>query len=250
MKKIVKENIYEFRTSGEIIKMGISEQIKKDMSITFGSQVKYDIIPKWYIIEIKDWIDYEDRKKLKIIQDKYLNPVLLVIQKKLKIGSFNEIKKAFDIIEKNNIPEEIIDKLINKSVYKYDYQESDKERIQKQFEILKKKQERTPEKIEEDENYDTYIFIGYEDKKEIKIGDEIYYKKKLGIEKLVKIDRFNISDLRIVEPMKMRAKIQYGSDGNVYIIKLPKGFLDDNDIKSGNIPDYLLDLIDKHKVRI
>ena len=70
----------------------------------------------------------------------------------------------------------------------------------------------------------------------------------MGTETIVKIDKFNIADLQSVGAMKMRAKVQYGGDGNVFMIKLPKELFDEK--YYDKIPDGFDELFDKYKTKI
>jgi hypothetical protein len=61
------------------------------------------------------------------------------------------------------------------------------------------------------------------------------------------VDKFELEDHSTVHMMKIRAAHQ-GSNSSVYMVTIPKGVFHEK--ANTNIPQYIVDLIDKHKKRI
>ena len=64
---------------------------------------------------------------------------------------------------------------------------------------------------------------------------------------MIKLERYNPGALQSVSMMKTRARVQY-SDGDVYMVDIPKFMMDDD--KYEEIPDLWYDTIDKYKRKI
>lgn len=111
------------------------------------------------------------------------------------------------------------------------------------LENLIKKIRRSQEDIEFEKEYDTFIFIGRYKYIEQPDGN---FKRKLEIENLYKIDKYNPDDQSIFNMMRMRARMH--SDSKLYFIHIPKGTLEDKSYTE--VPEYLVDLIDKKKTAI
>lgn len=78
---------------------------------------------------------------------------------------------------------------------------------------------------------------------------EILYKKKLNIEKLNKLNIYDLADLITIQMMKTR--ISFNSGKSLYMIKTDEGLLDDYSGMSGHeIPDFILKSIDEGKEKI
>lgn len=103
---------------------------------------------------------------------------------------------------------------------------------------------RTPKQKKFDREYDSFVFIGRTAFKEDPPGSDSF-KKTLEIERLVPVDRFDINAHKMIGMMKIRAVYQ-GGDSRVYKVDLPKGAVDPD----GDIPAYLVDLINKHKTEV
>jgi len=104
---------------------------------------------------------------------------------------------------------------------------------------------RNPEDIEFEREYDTFVFIGRDKFEELPNGS---YKRKLEIENLYKIDKYDPSDQSAFNMMKLRANSH--QDSKLYYIHIPKGALEEKSYLTDEIPEYLIDLIDKKKTRI
>jgi hypothetical protein len=111
------------------------------------------------------------------------------------------------------------------------------------LENLIKKIRRSQEDIEFEKEYDTFIFIGRYKYIEQSDGN---FKRKLEIENLYKIDKYNPDDQSTFNMMRMRARMH--SDSKLYFIHIPKGALEDKSYTE--VPEYLVDLIDKKKTAI
>ncbi len=119
-----------------------------------------------------------------------------------------------------------------------------------QAKIYIQKLGRTKEQVEEDKEYNIYIFIGFMDKVPVKVGNKTYYEDVFNTETLVKIDKYNVSDLLQVPMMKLRARTQYSgnSESGVYMVKIPKDLMDEHTYRS--IPEEYYDIVVKYKQRI
>jgi hypothetical protein len=111
--------------------------------------------------------------------------------------------------------------------------------------LTRNKLSRTAQQIKHDKDHEIYVFIGRSSFKEVPPGSG-NYKKQLEIERLVKIDKFKLEDLTMISQMQLRAKIQ--GDSSLYKIELPTGSISAAD--KNNPPDWLIQLIDEHKVKI
>lgn len=99
-----------------------------------------------------------------------------------------------------------------------------------------------------DEENELFVFIGRPAFKEVQEGSG-NFKKTLEIEQMIKIDKFDLKHHGMVEMMKLRANFQ-GEKSEVYQITLPAGTLVADKTSSSDIPDWLLNLIDEHKVKV
>jgi len=111
------------------------------------------------------------------------------------------------------------------------------------------KETRSEEESIRDEVYDVYAFIGYDDYKEKVIDGETYSKKRLGIENLVKIDKYSASSLQKIPMMKLRAS-QQGSDMHVWGVYIPKYMWNKDYAYNDEIPDDVRSHIDKNKFKV
>jgi len=114
--------------------------------------------------------------------------------------------------------------------------------------LLGKKLFRTELETETDEWFNTYIFIGYTDFKEVTIDGEDFHKKILGIENLLKMDMYNSGDLMNISGMKMRAVTV--DTGKVYAVKIPKYLADNDNYYNDGISDKLRKFVDENKYKI
>jgi len=156
---------------------------------------------------------------------------------------FNLIKKDYS----QEIQEIIEDKYDLSEIYKRKKEDIEKwsdRKLDSFIEIMSGKLNRSEDKIQRDRENDLFAFIaGYE----FVENSDGSYRKKFDIENLIKIDLYNGSDLSKVSMMKTRSRV---NDKKVYIIWIPKGFLEEDQYYQKDIPDYLIDLIDKKKTEI
>jgi hypothetical protein len=110
------------------------------------------------------------------------------------------------------------------------------------LDLANQKVSRTKAEVKIDKNTDQFVFIARPKFVEEPDGK---FRKTLEIEKLVKVDRFDINAHQTISTMKIRARVQDGG-GDVYTIRLPKGVVG----KHGEIEDWLIDTIDKHKTKV
>ena len=106
---------------------------------------------------------------------------------------------------------------------------------------------RNDEEIARDRFYDVYAFIGYNDFVEKEVNGDILHKKMLGIENLVRLNKYDAASLSQVGPMKMRAQVQYqGEQGSgVYGVYIPKTMWDKDYAYNDDIPNEIKEYIDK-----
>lgn len=114
------------------------------------------------------------------------------------------------------------------------------------FELALIKAERTAAQKKFDDENDTFVFIGRPTFVEVPPGSG-NYRKTLEIENLIKIDKYNISDHKTLNALKLRARYQ-GENSEVYKITLPAGTVKEK--YTSNLEPWLVSLIDEHKARI
>lgn len=114
------------------------------------------------------------------------------------------------------------------------------------------KETRSEEETIRDEYFDVYAFIGYPDFVEKEIDGEKFHKKRLGIENLVKLDKYSSSSLAQVPMMKVRAQHQYGgeAEAGVWAVYIPKHDWDKDYAHNSEIPDSLRKFIEENKFKI
>jgi len=109
---------------------------------------------------------------------------------------------------------------------------------------------RSEEEALRDETTNIFAFISYPDYKEVIINGRKLKEERLGIEKLVLIDKYNASSLAQVPMMKIRAQAQYGGvGGGVYGVYIPK-FMWEEESQNERIPDRIREYIDKNKFKL
>lgn len=126
--------------------------------------------------------------------------------------------------------------------------------IQK-LELEYKKSKRTKQEIKYDKENDFYIFIGYKKYDPININDKSEgFRDKLVIERLIKIDKYDIKTMQTIKGMKIRDQFQYGNfkpdEHGVYLVITKKGLFNDINLDDVNKLDYVLDSIDERKIKI
>ena len=117
------------------------------------------------------------------------------------------------------------------------------------------KETRSQQERERDEHYDVYAFIGYPEFIEKEIEGETFHKKRMGIENLVKLDKYDSGSLAQVTMMKLRAQHQYGGeyssgDAGVWAVYIPKEMWEKDHAYNNEIPDTLRKFIEKNKFTI
>jgi len=115
------------------------------------------------------------------------------------------------------------------------------------------KETRSDEEAIRDELFDVYAFIGFTEHNDVEVNGETYQKKRLGIENLVKLDKYDSGSLAQVPMMKIRAQVQYaGSEGQhgVWAVYIPKDMWDRDRAGNTEIPDSLRKFVDENKFTI
>ena len=256
-KKVVKESLSEkfvedsdpvedlgLGTRGKIINELKALSISKDYVIfkndTFflKNNLRHTQIEDFYQLQLK----YFPPAKKKILEDINNTP--------------KDIKKIIDEAVKNNVALDEIQELID-AAFKYIgtrraiYQQFDRRDIGRETQVAKiylAKLSRTKEKKERDDENNLYVFIGYTKKVPVTINGEQYFKNRLGVEKIIKIDEYNYADLQAIPMMKTRIAAQGYENGAVYMIRVPKDFMDEDSYS--DIPDFAYDIFDKYKIKI
>jgi hypothetical protein len=230
--------------------IGIEEQIRRDLEAA-GIDKNAVIIEDGEIYSREKYPDKHYNEKLKEIQLKYLSDekkkfVKCVEDKQPSGNYYKTISISYEKLEncveeafKNNISPDDVIKLCN---------EFSSDHTKKRIKLVVAKLTRTPEEKESDEENNIYVFIGYTDKSPVTINGKKYYEDKFQAEKMIKIDKYNYGDLSQVSAMKLRAQAQYGRDGAVYMINIPKDFMDKD--YYNEIPEEYRDIIETYKKRI
>jgi len=105
--------------------------------------------------------------------------------------------------------------------------------------LMSKKMNRSGEEVLADEQSDLYVFNG---KFEFVEGDDGRYSKELSIERMLRINRFELNDNETVAMMKMRARFQEGVD--TYIVWINKDVMEmfggegQKSWSNDDLPDY------------
>ena len=130
-----------------------------------------------------------------------------------------------------------------------------KSRVNALLKMMHKKISRSSEEKERDDNYDCFVFNGRETFVENDTGS---YDKKLEIESMIKVDIYNLDHNQTVSLMKVRARSQ--GDLETYVIRMEKDMMDmieDEEESEGkdvwhndDIPDYMMSLLNKNKLKI
>lgn len=115
--------------------------------------------------------------------------------------------------------------------------------LENELDILSKRLNNSDYETQRNQENDFFAFIASDKFVKNKSGS---YDKKLDIENLCKLNIYDVSDLRSINMMKFRAVAQ---NSKLYKIWLPKGTFDieKNNYYGSDIPDYILELIDKYK---
>ena len=217
--------------------------LNKDIFMSSKSKIlsisDSEILKDHFNIKTEDWIlDVVDQivEKMKSKESEKLHYFKLLC---------NLISEDFD----NKIEAVVKDKYDLEDIYKKADQirlMSDS-RLETLLKIFQKKLTRDEETIERDNTLDLFVFIGSEKFTKKENGD---YKKSLDIESLVKVNIYNPDELQQVNMMKFRSMANKGSDA--YMIWIPKDTFEvEKDMYSPDeIPEFILNGIDKKKTRI
>jgi hypothetical protein len=145
--------------------------------------------------------------------------------------------------------EKIIKKTLDPTALSYGHKRYDQAKNDiTQAHIYITKLKRTKKEQKEDDENNIYIFIGYSDKVPITVNGKKYYEDKLAVENMIKIDKFDANQLNQVSVMKLILRFQNYADGAVYMLRVPKYLMDEDNYYE--IPDHLYDIVDKYKKKI
>jgi hypothetical protein len=259
--KIVRENINEkFTEEGDPIEdmgIGTKAQILKELpslgltekdikfekdGTFFLSEGLYHLLP--YHLNLRQFIE------LQLKYFPFAQKVLLhnLNKSKLDIAQLIEQARAdgLTVEQIQLIIEKSLDVPLDHNHIRYNSAKSDLQKAKLCIYKLK----RTKKQAKEDEDNNVYVFIGFTEKVPVTVNGKKYYEDKLGTENIVKIDKFNPSDLQMIPMMKIRAQAQYGGKGDygVYMIMLPKDLM--NDDAYYKIPEEYYDIFVKYAKKI
>lgn len=198
----------------------------------------------------KSWPDLFQHVEEDPRLDDESNQLMLLFRIKRAINN-NEIDELQSLIQQMGERygrKNILDKASSVKIPESRYGESNlfnKKDIE-QLKLSLYKETRSEEEILKDEYYNIYAFIGYPDFIEL---DDGMHKKTLGIENLVKIDKYDSSSLSQVPMMKIRAQAQ-GDQTKVWAVYIPKHMWDEDYAYNKDIPDDLREFIDENKFKI
>ena len=179
--------------------------------------------------------------------DDETNQLLLFMQIKSSLDENNtdEVKKLITHLAKKYGKKNIVDSAKELNIF------TGAELSQLKLSLYNKTRNRHEKFV--DEYWNLYAFIGYEEDVEVKIKGKKYFKKELGIENLIKIDKYNSASVMQIPIMKQRAQIQYGgtgTSGNTYGIYVSKDWLDGDSYQKRDLPDYVFKYIDENKFKV
>lgn len=225
----------------------------KDMGIGIRNQILADL--KKYNISEKN-VKITDDNDLYWVGNKWNRPDKF---KELQLKYFSPEKRKFakhiiDMVANRNteLLEQYIQEAIDDGIEKTDIElllsEFGNEPLISKSHIILTKLSRDEEQIDYEDMVNIYVFIGYTEKVPITIKGKQYYEDRLQAESVNKIDKYNTGDLQSISMMKLRAKIQYGGEGNVYMVHVPKFMMDKDYYDS--IPEEHREFIEEHKQRI
>jgi len=114
------------------------------------------------------------------------------------------------------------------------------------------KETRSEEEELRDQLYDVYAFIGYPEYVDKVIKGETFQKRRMGIENLVKLNKYDSGSLSQVPMMKIRAAHQYQHQegSGVWAVYIPKDMWDKEYAHNEEIPDDLRKFIDENKFKL
>ncbi|MDD5649090.1 MAG: hypothetical protein PHF86_01545 [Candidatus Nanoarchaeia archaeon] len=236
---IVRESLFEFERGQDSYKnldIGTIQKIKKDLLDIGIDPEKVEILPD-FTIKIKEYIESWKGTSVLEIQHKYFSKEKNEFLKKIGDNKLNT-KEIIDEAIQNGLSLNEIKNIINawgQDIHK------------KKAPIYLSKIERTKEEEIFDEENNIYVFIGFTDKIPVEINGKKYYEDKFNTETVIKIDKFNTRDLMQIPMMKIRAKSQY-PDGSVYMIHIPKEWMDED--RYEKIPEEFYEIIVEHKKKI
>jgi len=254
--KIVKENINEAFTRNsddkmETLGLGKKAKIMEDLKNAGIREQDVEITPDFQLIwrGRESYIGDNRPDEFFDIKIKYMQTAEADMARRIHYTEDNIISIIEDAwkvgLRKDKIMA-LIDEFTNED-RRRGLSVRDKKHVKAQATVTLSKLSRTKAEIKHDKEYNTYAFIGYTDKVPVMVDGRKYYEDKLGVEKIMKIDKFNISDLQNISLMKIRLQHQHYADGHVYLIDLPKDVLDGEDYNK--IPPELEYIFDKYKRR-
>lgn len=246
--KLISDNLFEFKKGLDPVRsLGIDRrsEILNDLD---DANIPHDSIKILHngSIRATKYISSWDNKFEKI-QEKYLSPSERSLVSLLTRNTFdsNNVKKALiKLIKTDNLnPSDVISLIEN--FCKTAEILSDTRTL---VAIIYARISRKYDERKHDKEYNTYAFVGYDDKEPVIINGKKYYEDKFKVESIMKIDKFDPYSLQMVSMMKTRVHYQQDKGQKVYLIDLPKEMMDEE--RYSEIPSYLQDIFEKYKRRI
>lgn len=222
--------------------IGLEGRLYKDLEKAGFDRDSVEISDDFVIYPTdSDYSIFADREEIKKICMKYMDPSKSDLAETLstKYSSPEEIKKAVSEALDAGISPESIKLIIDK------YSPGSHKDLAK---IHLTKLTRDDKKEKFDEEYNTYVFIGYVDKVPVTINGKRYYEDKFVVENMLKIDQYNPDDLQMISGMKLRAQYQNYPEGGVYAVKVPKELMDED--RYTEIPENMQEIVEKYKFKI
>lgn len=206
-----------------------------------------EILSDYFKLKDKNWLSdliSNILNQIKILKDDYrINLFHLLYNISISEES-EEVKKI--LIENYDLEDfyNKFDELAKIAYRKIQFQHASSiKKLNNELEMLSNRLNRTEYEIQRDQEKDLFVFIASDKFEKNKSGS---YDKKLDIENLCKINIYDVSDLQSIYMMKIRSRAQ---NSKLYKIWLPKGTfdVDKDNYYADDIPEYILELIDKYK---
>ncbi len=237
------KNIFEFERGQDprtAMNTGVASRMIKDLENLGYTPDQYEILPD-LTIKMKK-MSYGMTDTIKRIELKHKEPKQFEFIEKIRREERRStrvvnVKEAVDKAIKDGISPETIRTLLK------DWAEK---QIAHEGIIYLNKQIRTKDEEQYDNEYNIYAFIGFQEKVPVK-GTK-YFEDKLGTESIIKVDKFNTAHLHAISMMKLRARVQYSGEGQVYIVHVPPELMDEDRYES--IPKHMYDIFVKYKQKV
>lgn len=226
--------------------IGLEGRLYKDLEKAGYDKESVDIDSNFVLVPKQDYHRgrYGD-DELKEILVKHMDPKKSALAKILMRGKSQPSKSIQAAVAEayaDGLSKEVIEKLVDH------YSEDGNTKSAAKIQLTKLT--RTKEKEQFEEEYNTYVFIGYTDKIPVEINGKKYYEDKFVVENMVKIDMYDPNQLNMIHGMKLRTRFQnYPDDsGGTYAVKVPKILMDEESYS--DIPEHMQEIVEKYKFKV